>query len=472
MWEVYFFIISKRISMIIPFLQVLAKPIFGEFEKEEFKKFLRMGLIFSFIIGSYWTLRVLKDSIFMNLVSKNDIPWAKTASLVCLFPLVIFYTKLLDKLSRERMFYTLATIYGCATLIFALLLLHPSLGQASADVIASRVGLSYYGTKFLGYSGYVFVESYGSLIVALFWAIVADITLPESAKKGFPFVVAIGQFGGIIGPKFISSLPKTLGHSTSAVSVFICSALIFSLIGLFKYFMVATPKHLLASFNGKNEAAKEHEQEPGFLEGLKLLLSNWYLIGIFFVIASFELIVTVFDFHFKNLAGTTYTGVELDAYLGDYGSMVNTVSLICLLLGISKITRVLGISIALALMPIIFGFAIAGFMTFSNLSFLFWLMVGSKAINYALNGPALKQLYIPTTHDVRFKSQAWIETFGSRGSKEAGSIINMGLPFVGRARHVMLSGCLGFVIVIGWFFTALYLGRTFKKAVDSKTVVC
>ena len=33
-------------------------------------------------------------------------------------------------------------------------------------------------------------------------------------------------------------------------------------------------------------------------------------------------------------------------------------------------------------------------------------MVGSKAINYALNGPALKQLYIPTTTDVRFKAQA------------------------------------------------------------------
>ena len=126
--------------MIIPFLQVLAKPIFGEFEKEEFKKFLRMGLIFSFIIGSYWTLRVLKDSIFMNLVSKNDIPWAKTASLVCLFPLVIFYTKLLDKLSRERMFYTLATIYGCATLIFALLLLIEKVSTNASQTRTEKAG--------------------------------------------------------------------------------------------------------------------------------------------------------------------------------------------------------------------------------------------------------------------------------------------------------------------------------------------
>ena len=51
-------------------------------------------------------------------------------------------------------------------------------------------------------------------------------------------------------------------------------------------------------------------------------------------------------------------------------------------------------------------------------------MVGSKAVNYALNGPALKQLYIPTTPDVRFKAQAWIETFGSRSSKQDGSVFN------------------------------------------------
>jgi len=112
--------------------------------------------------------------------------------------------------------------------------------------------------------------------------------------------------------------------------------------------------------------------------------------------------------------------------------------------------------------------------------FLLALMVGSKAINYALNGPALKQLYIPTTHDVRFKSQAWIETFGSRASKEAGALFNMLLvplqkslgTVAGRARHVVLSSYLGFTLVAAWFLIALYLGRKYKKAIDNDKVVC
>jgi len=41
----------------ITFFQKLVRPIFGSFETEEFKKFLRMGSIFAFMIASYWALR-------------------------------------------------------------------------------------------------------------------------------------------------------------------------------------------------------------------------------------------------------------------------------------------------------------------------------------------------------------------------------------------------------------------------------
>ncbi len=76
------------------FLLKLCRLNFGDFELSEFKKFLKMGVIFSLIIGVYWTLRPLKDAIFIQLVDKMDLPYAKTISLLALLPLVIFYTKL------------------------------------------------------------------------------------------------------------------------------------------------------------------------------------------------------------------------------------------------------------------------------------------------------------------------------------------------------------------------------------------
>lgn len=461
---------------ILHLLMQICRFNFGTFEKEEFKKFLRLGLIFALIIGIYWTLRPLKDSIFIQLVDKMQLPYAKTISVLALLPLVMFYTKLLEKTSREKMLILLPMLYGIAILGFSAAMF---VTQAPSEEIAARSLIPFVSTKILGYLWYFFVESFGSLVVALFWAFATDTTEAPSAKRGFPLVVTMGQMGGVVCPYGIGGLPYRLGFVTDTLSMVILGLLSLSIILLVRYFLKATPQHLLISFQGKNENEKA-KQEPGFLEGLKLLLAHRYLIGIFAANFIYEFIITIFDFNFKLAAGTAYSGVALSNYLSLYGSSVNIVSLACLLLGISNVTRFLGIGVGLAAMPVIVGLALFGFLTMDSLSFLFALMVGSKAINYALNGPALKQLYIPTTSDVRFKAQAWIETFGSRASKEAGSIFNMLLKplqttfgaIAGRAHYLTLSGAIGFPLLALWLMIALYLGRNFHKAINEKKVIC
>ncbi len=461
-------------SVMLSFFQTICRFNFGNFEKEEFKKFLRMGLIFALIIGVYWTLRPLKDAIFIQLVGKYQLPFAKTASVIALLPLVMFYTKLLEKTSRERMLVILPSFYGIAVLCFGALML------AVQSPLNDASPLWVTGSKIVGYVWYLFVESFGSLVVALFWAFAADTTEPTSAKRGFPLVVAIGQMGGILLPYGVGGLPYRLGLATDALSMTILGVLTLLIIPLIYYFLRVTPSKLLTSFHGKNEKSEEKKQEPGFLEGLKLLLKNRYLLGIFAANFIYEVVITIFDFNFKISASSEYSGVALSNYLSLYGSSVNTVSLACLLLGISNVTRFLGVGIALASMPVIVACALLGFLSLDSLTFLFGLMVGSKAINYALNGPALKQLYVPTTPDVKFKAQAWIETFGSRSSKQAGSVFNMSLAplqkafgaLAGRSHYLMLSGILCFPLLALWLLIAVYLGRTFRKAINEKKVVC
>ncbi len=461
----------------LKFFQYICRFNFGHFEREEFKKFLRMGLIFALIIGVYWTLRPLKDAIFIQLVDKLHLPYAKTVSVIALLPLVMFYTKLLERNSREKMLKILPAFYGIMVFVFGALMYF---AQASKEMIDARDTMAFLATRGLGYLWYLFVESFGSLVVALFWAFSADTTDPTSAKRGFPLVVAIGQMGGIILPYGVGGLPHRLGLASDTLSMILLAGLILLIIPLVRYFLKATPSNLLQSFEGKNEKKVESEQEPGFLEGLKLMLKHKYLLGIFAANFIYEVVVTIFDFNFKVAAGTEFSGVALSNYLSLYASSVNIVSLACLLLGISNVTRYLGVGVALAAMPVIVGLALFGFLSMDSLSFLFYLMVGSKAINYALNGPALKQLYIPTTPDVKFKAQAWIETFGSRASKEAGSLFNMLLAplqkafgeIVGRGHYLMLSGIFGFPLLGLWFVTAIFLGRTFKRAIHEKKVVC
>ena len=222
---------------------------FGVFEREEFKKFLRMGLIFALIIGVYWALRPLKDAIFIQLVDKLHLPYAKTVSVISLLPLVMFYTKLLERTSREKMLVILPAFYGAAILCF------------SGLITWAQGSTPFFATKALGYAWYVFVESFGSLVVALFWAFASDTTEPAPAKRGFPLVVAIGQIGGIVFPFTITGLPHRLHLETDVLSMICLGLLTLLIIPLVRYFLRATPPHLLASFQGNNE--EEAESETG-----------------------------------------------------------------------------------------------------------------------------------------------------------------------------------------------------------------
>lgn len=73
-----------------------AKEWFGDFDRQELKKFIFLGVIFGFIIGIYWVLKPVKNSVFMSMVGAKKIGHVKIFSLLALFPLVMILGKLMD----------------------------------------------------------------------------------------------------------------------------------------------------------------------------------------------------------------------------------------------------------------------------------------------------------------------------------------------------------------------------------------
>jgi len=449
---------------------------FGEFEINEFCKFLKMGFIFTIIIGIYWTLRPLKDSLFMQLVDKVYLPYAKTVSLLIIIPLVIFYTKFLGHISREKMLILLTTYYGFLTLVFSIAML---ITQAPPEDIAARPLLLWTGTKVLGYVWYVYVESFGSLLIPLFWVFATDTTKTLSAKKGFPFIVALGQIGGIIFPFSIGGLPYHFSLPNDSLSIAILGLLTFTIIPLIRNFLRTVPKHLLLSFEEKKESFGSIVN-PGFLEGVRLVKKHKYLLGILSINLIYGTILTIIDFNFKFRVGSVYEGVALTHYLSLYGSSINIVTFLCLILGITKITNFFGIRSVLILIPCVVGGILFGFLTLESLHILFAFVVGLRGINYALNGPTIKQLYIPITKNSRYKAEAWIESFGSRGAKEAGSLFNMLLrplqsaygAALGHEIYLTLVGGIGISLLVLWEINAVYIGKRFQKALFRKETIC
>jgi AAA family ATP:ADP antiporter len=322
----------------------------------------------------------------------------------------------------------------------------------------------------------VYVEVIGSLVVALFWAFTADTTMPEPAKRGYPLIALGGQLGNIVGPLFLRA--DRWGFANSAPIVFVLACFLLSMALIMWIFMKVVPKSQLVGYHGKNE---EKETEPGLLEGLRLVLTKPYLLGIFAIVMIYEVIVTVFDFYFKKLASTEYTTeVALSNYLANYAVATGVVAFLCVLLGINSIQRRLGMTTSLVLLPVLVAGAVVLLKFNPYLSIAFWIMVTAKAINYALNQPTLKQVYIPTTKDTKYKAAAWLEMFGSRGAKAGGSGINA-LQGVFKGKYGSAAGVSLFLtvssgislsLIVVWLFAAVFVAKKYNRAIERNEVVC
>lgn len=451
-------------------LKKIASTLWGDFEsRAEVQKFGILASIFGLIIGVYWGMRPMKDSIFNAIVGMDYQPRAKWLSILVIFPLVLIYNKLVSKYARHHVFYFLMTIYAIAAFGFYVAFSHPTLGLENTVKDASRV---------LGWLWYVYVESFGSLIVALFWAFTTDTTKPDSARRGFPFIALFGQIGNIFGPWVLSA--KFLGMKNSAPVVGICAALMLVTGLLFWLFMHVTPEDQLKGYEEKS--SQDHQEETGFFEGLKLLFSKAYLLGMFAIIMIYEIIITIIDFHFKqSIANTFVAEVDVASYLQSYGIWVGIISTLCVFLGINKIQEWFGMRSSLLLLPFLVISAVL-YLKFNSQSILiaFWIMVFSKAVNYALNQPTLKQLYIPTTKDTKYKAQSWMEVFGSRGAKAMGSYVNDYLPgfkvqygiVEGVNYFLTFSSIISLGLVGVWLVAAVYVARVYTKAVKNNDIVC
>ncbi len=447
----------------------LAATLWGNFKsREELKKFLMLGFVFFLIIGTYWILRPIKDSVFGAMVPYDYQPLAKFLSLLIITPLLMIYSKLLDVFERHKVFYILAGIYGSLALIFAWFFLSPEYGISAVKEDPRNI---------LGWAWYVYVESFGSLIVALFWAITVDITPPDQAKRGFPLIALMGQLGNILGPLFVVVLSKQFDNSGPVVAI--SGGLMFATAFFMWLFMYVIPARDRVGY--KEEEAGASKDKPGFFDGLRLLLTKGYLFGIFFAITAYEVIITIFDFYFKSSVKDMYP-LEADRayYLGTYGVYTGIVATLCVLGGINNIQRKLGMRASLLLMPIMVASAVVLLWVSPSLSMAFWIMVIAKAVNYALNQPTIKQLYIPTSSDTKYKATAWIETFGSRGSKAGGSAINLfkkvfttkygAIP--GATIFLSMSSVMSLGIIAVWFFVAMFVARTYDKAIKEDKIVC
>ena len=436
--------------------------------KDERKKFSILSVLFGLTIGAYWLFRPLKDGVFLTMVGTDYQPKAKILSMFVVIPLVMIYERLVSSYKRHQVLYGLSIFYAIGAAIFAAFIMHPEMGMQNTVASADR---------YLGWTFYLFVESFGSIMVMLFWSFVADTTTPDSAKRGYPLIVLGAQIGGIAGPLMGQMvMPEEGGAEAvngSGIATIICVVALCLIPLIVYYFMHNVSKEQMQGFHAdEKKAPLEGKPKPGFMEGLKLLVTRPYLLGIFVVVSFYEIIVTFLDFQFKTLAKGSYTGDALTGYLFKYAIWTNAVAFLCIMFGAGKIGNKLGLAKTLLLLPVLIAVAVVTLNLHPLLNVAFMIMVFSKGVNYALNQPAKEQLYIPTTKDSKYRAKAWIDAFGSRFSKGLGSVVNESKAALGTELFPLVILVTSFGLIGVWVFAAMFLGKTHAQAIKENRTVC
>ena len=428
----------------------VSRTLWGDLSKDEFKKFGLLSATLLFIVGSYWLLRPVKDALFMHIVGKVYLPYAKIASIIFLVPLILLYSKLVDIFEKHKLIYIITTCYGIFFICTAYLLTNPTIGIANLTPCKYRI---------FGWVIYLGVESFASLVVTLFWSFVTSSTDNESAKRGYALIFAGAQIGTIIGP----SLAKHARQIGVPLLVFIaaCGIMIISL--MIKFFIKIYPQTI-------NVAVKEKKVSTGFLEGLRLLFTKPYLIGTFGVATLVSIISIIIEYEMNYLAFDTLHSTEkVIEFLGLYGQTANFLTLLIALIGTSFIIRNYGLTFSLVTYPVIVGIVIISVWISPTLWVLFTAMVTIKCLGYALNSPSKEILYIQTSRDVKFKAKGWIDTFGDRSIKAVGGGINALFPIM---TDLLFYGSIISLGVVGiWILAALYVGKKNYQLVQENKII-
>lgn len=411
------------------YLDKMVKKVTGGLEGEDLLRVSWLSITLFFIVGGYWLLRSLKDPIMSVITGVEYIPQAKILSLFIVFGLVIIYNKMLDIYPKHELFYMMGLSYGAIFTVVGLLLLHPTVGLPNANPSPYRT---------LGWISYVCIESFGSMVVQCYWALVNASVDTKFAKKNFGLIVAGAQIGSILGPT-VATQASTVGipalYLLGAVIMFCMVAAMYLYVTKFGL-KIEGEKPVEAASNKVSLSEHKEVTKPkgeGIMEGFYLFYDNDYVKGIFAISSLSMIQVTILDYTMKVLVKARYESIYPDdpqaavrafaSFMGYFGQMTNTISFIFSLLGTGAVIKAFGLTNTMLSYPILLlACALVVWMS-PTLWVVFVVMMLMKGMSYALNNPCKEILYQVTNTNIKFKCKSWIDTFGQRSAKAGGSVI-------------------------------------------------
>ncbi|AXK61022.1 NTP/NDP exchange transporter [Candidatus Chromulinivorax destructor] len=446
-------------------------------KRDLFKIFL-LSLAFFCVIGAYTILKELKDILFTQFVGSGYMGDVKFISMFMLVPATLLYAKLVDSMSRFKLLCVYSGLYGIVGLIIAYYLGDAQIGLPNA--IAS-------GDRWFGWFIYLFYEGAVPFVVSLFWSFSNSVTSPETAKKGYPLMIAASKLGGMFtaGLAWMLLTPTgiigNIGLTDVAIhqlllglaSVMLCIAPV-----IVYYLLKLGNQENLHGYEAVYKVEKKEEadgtDQTGMFSGLMIMFKQPYILAIFAMIFFYELlnvVISVQRLVILKSAAESFSGFS--GAMFEQRLIIHVIGFFVSFFGTRILLKVLGERACLLLNPMFIGLLLVYFMVMRDAHAVLVVYTGLGVLNYAFASPLRESLYIPTVKDIKYKSKSWIDSFGMKISKSVSSL------FIKSAKNVVPGTAMFNVVYISffstvialWILVAWWLGRRYCKAIENNEVI-
>lgn len=409
----------------------------SDVEPNELKATLISTLFVFVLMASYYILRPVRDAMASDWSDTEvsflwDINFFVSAGIVAVYGFAV---------SRVKLRTIVPAMYGFFAISFVAF--YFGVAALSDRALVDKVF-------------YLWVSVFALFHVSVFWTLMASTFSKDQAKRLFAIIGAGASAGALIGPAVPALFAGTLGTDTLM--------LIASLGLMFVIPLVFYLYHLKSTELGNTDLVADTSKAimgGNWWHGFQAFITNPYLLGIGAFILLYVFIGSFVYFEQKNLLAD-YARDERTQILGSIDWIVNLLTFGLAFFVSGRIVRRLGMSVGLALMPVLIcvGLLILAFAPI--LTVLLALQVFRRGGNYGLTRPAREMLFTQVSDEDRFKAKPVIDIVVYRGGDAISGTL-FALLTDGIGLGLAAVALVGSGIAAAWAWVGVKLGRVFDR---------
>lgn len=480
--------------------------------RHELKRFVPLLLIFFLVGFNYSLLRATKDALVVTAPSSGAeaLPFLKVWAIVPMALLFTFiFTRVSNRLAREKVFYAMMSIFIAFFLLFMFVLypfqdtLHP---HSFCDKIQQTLPQGFQGfiAMFRNWTFtlfYIMSEMWSTIIMTvLSWGFANDVTSVNDAKRYYGLLGISINLSGILAGSVATSMSQNTFNPGLPFGATAWDQTIFLLNGviviagvlcmvLFRYIHSQGHGYNAPSYHTENAGT---EVKMGLRKNFAYLAKSKYLISIAVIVVMYNIAINFVEIVWKDQVKQLYPNpADFNAYMGQVLTWIGVVATVTSVFISGTVIRKFSWTSSALISPLIllttgiaffffFFFKDSSFSSFATLfgtsSLALCVFFGSlqnclaRASKYTLFDATKELAFIPLSKECKLKGKAAIDGIGSRLGKSGGSIIHQSLLmcFGTVALSTPYVAFLLLFVIAAWMGAVRALGKRFNTLVSQQ----